>query len=80
MLKRIRDPGLRLKEDKCLFFQSSVRYLGHVIDKDGIRPSEEKIKAIQDMPIPTNQAELRSFLGMVTYFSQFFPRLLYHLL
>ena len=68
-LKRIRDHGLRLKEDKCLFFQSSVQYLGHVIDKDGIQPSEEKIKALQDMPISKNQAELRSFLGMVTYFS-----------
>ena len=80
MLKRIRDHGLRLKEDKRSFFQSSVQYLGHVIDKDGIRPSEEKIKAIQDMSIPTNQAELRStsFLEMVTYFSQLFPRLSDH--
>ena len=77
VLKRIRDHGLRLKEDKRSFFQSS---LCHVIDKDGIRPSEEKIKAIQDMSIPTNQAELRStsFLGMVTYFSQFFPTLSDH--
>ena len=65
MLKRIRDHGLRLKTDKCSFFQSLVQYLGHVIDKDGIQPSQEKIKAIQDMLIPTNQAELRSFLGMV---------------
>ena len=72
VLKRIRDHGLRLKEDKCPFFQSSVQYLGHVIDKDGIRPSEQKIRTIQDMLIPTNQTELRSFLGMVTYFSQFF--------
>ena len=73
VLKRIRDHCLCLKEDKC-----SVQYLGHVINKDGIRPSEEKIKAIQDILIPTNQAELHSFLGMVTYFSQFFPRLCDH--
>ncbi len=78
MLKCTRDHGLRLKEDKCSFFQSSVQYLGHVIDKGGIRPLEEKIKTIQDMAIPTKHAELRSFLGMVTYFSQFSPRLSDH--
>ena len=78
MLKRIRNHGLRLKEDKCSFFQSLVQYLGHVIDEDGIQHSEAKIKAIQDMPIPTNHTELRSFLEMVTYFSQFFPRLSDH--
>ena len=78
VFKRIRDHGLRLKEDKCSFFQPSVQYLGHVIDKDGIRPSEEKIKAIQDMLIPTNQAELPSFLGMVTYFLSIFPSLSDH--
>ena len=67
-----------MKTDKCSLFQSLVQYLGHVIDKDGIQPSEEKIKSIQDMLISTNQAELGSFLGMVMYFSQFFPRLFDH--
>ena len=77
-MKRISDHSLRLKEDKCSFFQSSVQYLGHVIDKDDIRPSGEQIKAIQNMAIPTNQNKLRSFLEMVTYFSQIFPRLSDH--
>ena len=61
VLKRISDHGLRLKEDKSSFFQSSVQYLGHIIDKHGIQPSKEKIKAIQDMPIPTNQADYVHF-------------------
>ena len=61
VLKRIRDHGLRLKEDKCSFFQSFEQYLGHIIAKHGIRPSEDKIKAIQDMPIPTNQSDYVHF-------------------
>ena len=72
VFQRLKQHGLRLKKNKCSFFQSSVKYLGHIIDKDGIRPSNDKVKAIQEMPIPRDQAELRSFLGLVTYFSQFF--------
>ena len=61
MLKRISDNGLHLKKDKCSFFQSSEQYLGHIIDKHGIRPLEDKIKAIPDMPIPTNQSDYVHF-------------------
>ena len=66
VFQRLKQQGLRLKKNKCSFFQSSVKYLGHIIDKDGIRPSNDKVKAIQEMPIPRDQAELRSFLGLVT--------------
>ena len=55
--------------------QSQVQYLGHIIDKDGIRPVPEKIKAIVDMPEYNNPKELRSFLGMVNYYDHFTPGL-----
>ena len=67
--------GFRLKMEKCKFFQSEIQYLGHVIDKDGIRPLAEKLRAIVEMPNPTNQKELRSFLGMVKYYDKFTPDL-----
>ena len=61
--------------DKCKFFQSEIQYLGHTIDKEGIRPQPEKLKAIVNMPNPKNQKELRSFLGMVNYYIKFTPGL-----
>ena len=49
--------------------------MGHVIDEDGICPMTDKIEAIQNMPLPHDQEELRSFLGIVNYYDRFLPGL-----
>ncbi|XP_065320533.1 uncharacterized protein LOC135928107 [Gordionus sp. m RMFG-2023] len=48
---------------------------GIVIDKNGVHPSEDKVKAIQAAPNPKNVYQLRSFLGLVTYHERFIPNL-----
>ena len=45
-MEKLNTAGLRLKLEKYHFFQESVTYLGHVLDKAGIRPHPDKIKAI----------------------------------
>ena len=75
VLERIQQAGLHLRKQKCVFFQDSVTYLGHIIDHRRVRASEEKTRAIQQVNAPQNQAELRSFLGMINYFNQFFPHM-----
>ena len=50
-------------------------YLGHQIDAQGLHPVEEKVKALQEVPIPRNVTELKSFLGMLSYYSKFLPNL-----
>ena len=62
-LERLKTAGFRLKMEKCQFFQTEVRYLGHIIDKNGIRPQPNKLRVIVDMPLPQNPKELRSFLA-----------------
>lgn len=52
-----------------------IRFLGHKIDKNGIHPTDEKVKALRDQPIPKNTSELRSFLGSLNYYSRFIPKL-----
>ena len=47
-----------------------VEYLGHVIDENGLHPTKEKVKAIQETPQPRNVAELRSFLGIINYYTK----------
>ena len=44
--------------------KTSVQCLGHVIDADGLHPTDAKLKAIIDAPTPKNVSELRSFLGL----------------
>ena len=75
VLQRLQQYGLRIKVEKCEFFAESVKYLGHTIDRNGVTASEDKIKAVQLMRSPQNQSELRTFLSMVNYFNQFFPKL-----
>ena len=74
-LQRLKDSGFQLRESKCSFLQTNVSYLGHVIDKEGIRLVADKIEAINNMPLPTDKKELRLFLGMVNYYDRFLPGL-----
>ena len=75
VLKRIEEYGFCIKKEKCSFLQDSVEYLGHIIDKSGVRPSPTKVEAILKAPKPENQMQLRSFLGGVTYFGKFIAQL-----
>ena len=75
VLKRLESAGLRLETDQCVFLAPSVIYLGYRIDAQGIHPVTEKVKAIQDAPQPRNVTELKSYLGLLTYYSRFLPTL-----
>ena len=50
---------------------SSVTYLGHRIDAEGIHPTQEKVEAILNAKTPGNVSELRTFIGIVTYYCRF---------
>ena len=63
--------GLKLKPAKCHLLRQSVSYLGHVISKDGIVTDTEKVSALRRWPPPTSIDQLRSFLGLATYYRKF---------
>ena len=75
VLKRLEDHGLRLRPDKCQLFLSSIKYLGYIFDANGRHPDPENIRAIQQMPAPHDITTLRSFLGLISYYSAFLPAL-----
>ena len=75
VLRRLDKAGLRLKRSKCLFMSPSVVYLGHKIDSQGLHPVAEKVKAVQDAPKPRNVSELKSYLGLLSYYGKFLPNL-----
>jgi hypothetical protein len=55
VFKRLKEVGFHLKLRKCEFFMEQMEFLGHTIDREGIRPNKDKIKAILDMPVPKNK-------------------------
>jgi len=75
VLTRLDKVGLRVKSKKCEFGKTSVTYLGHRIDATGLHPLPDKVQAIKDAPAPQSVQELKSYLGMLTYYSKFLPNL-----
>ena len=75
VLRRLNDAGVRLKREKCSFMLPSVEYLGHRISVSGLQPTDGKVKALKDAPVPHNVSQLKSFLGLLNYYGKFIPRL-----
>ncbi|GBG59707.1 hypothetical protein CBR_g54812 [Chara braunii] len=71
VLDRLRTTKYKANRAKCEFAQQELEYLGHFVTPQGIRPLADKIKAIQDWSEPTNNMELRSFMGLVGYYQRF---------
>ena len=75
VFKQLAKAELKVKKQKCKFMVPSVPYLGHVIDSEGLHPLPEKIEAIRQAPTPNNVTELKSYLGLLTYYGKFLPNL-----
>ena len=71
VFRRFAEAGLKIRIEKCNFFQSEVEYLGHVVSSEGVKPNRERIAAVQNWKVPTNLSELRSFLGFASYYRKF---------
>ena len=75
ILTALSEVGLRCHPKKCLWAGETAHFLGFGIGYYGITPQEAKIKAIKDMPDPTNLSELRSQLGLINYYRHFLPHI-----
>ena len=73
VFKRLREANLKLNAEKCLFFQTQVTFLGHLVSQEGISADPQKIKSVQDWPTPRNVSEVRSFVGLCSYLRKFIP-------
>lgn len=74
IFSRLQSAGLTLKPSKCHVALPEVKYLGHILNKDNIKVDLSKIDAVQSFPVPKNQKELRSFLGLCNYYRRFVKR------
>ena len=61
VLEKIESVGLTLN-DKCEFNKRSIKFIGHIIDGEGVRVDPEKVRAIKEMPVPQNVSDVRRFL------------------
>lgn len=71
LFESLRRNRLAMKLNKCKFFQKELIHLGHVLNKDGIKPNPSKIEVIQKIPVPTDIHQLKRFLGLTGYYRKF---------
>jgi hypothetical protein len=71
VFERIKKAGLKLSPRKCQFGNSELKFLGHIVGKDGIKMDPAKIDKVQNFPKPTNVTQVRSFLGLCNYYRKF---------
>lgn len=71
LFTKMRASNLKVKASKCQIFHESIDFLGYNISRTGVAISDAKISPIRDMPAPTNKHQVKSFLGIVSYYRNY---------
>ena len=74
-LLQLQAAGATLNAKKCEFQKTEMKFLGHIVSREGIRPDPDKTAALVNMEAPNNVSELRRFMGMANQMGKFSPRL-----
>ena len=73
LMKRLEEKKLTVNQDKCNIGMDGIQFMGLIVNKHGIGPTEEKVKAIKETKEPSSISELKSFLGLASFCSRFIP-------
>lgn len=68
---RLRTHVLKLNPGKCVFLSKSVVYLGHLLTPEGVSPNPDLVKVVKDYPACRNPRDIKSFLGLCSYYRKF---------
>ena len=79
IFETLRQHRIRLKQSKCAFFLTAVRFLGHIVDGDGMTPDRDKVRVLAEMPAPVSIGDVRSLMGVVGFLRGYVPRVVEHL-
>ena len=71
VLERLRNFKLYIKLSKCEWHTRSTEYLGYVVSPEGVSIDPERVKTIQDWPLPTTVRDIRVFVGFMNYYRRF---------
>lgn len=71
ILTRFRQAGLKLNPRKCDFCKSAVKYMGHVVSRDGLTLDPVNSHRVGELPVPRSPTEVRAFLGLCSYYRRF---------
>jgi len=75
LFQAIKIEGFRLKFSKCSFAENSVKYLGHIIQNNSVRPLKDNLISIKNFPTPKTQKNVRQFLGKINFYHKYVPKI-----
>ncbi|MCG8044622.1 MAG: RNase H-like domain-containing protein [Candidatus Thiodiazotropha endolucinida] len=73
VLEALRRACLTAKPSKCVFAYKQIEFLAHIVGNGEVHPTQEKIKAIQNIPTPKTKKQVRSFIGAIGFYRRFIP-------
>ena len=71
VMDRLHARGIHISPKKCKLGMRRLEFLGHIVSGEGVEPMWDKVEAINNLPAPRNPSEVRSFIGMATYYCRF---------
>ncbi|CAB4040527.1 Transposon Ty3-G Gag-Pol poly [Paramuricea clavata] len=75
LMRRCREKNTTLNADKVKLSCNEVTFMGHLLTDEGLKPDPDKVRAILEMPKPTDVAAVRRLIGFVNYLQRFLPNL-----
>jgi hypothetical protein len=73
IFQKLRPAALKINQQKSQFCRSELKYLGHVVTTAGIAMDPDKVSTRVNYPAPRNVKELKSFLGLVSWYQKYVP-------
>ena len=73
IFSKFQEYGIIINPKKCLLGVTELQFLGHAVSAQGISPLPDKVHAVQEFPPPSNQQQLREFLGLINFYHRFIP-------
>jgi len=68
VLKQLKEAGLHLKPSKCTFATTEIKYLGHTLTPEGVKPNDAKVSVVKEFPRPQSVKQIKSFLGLANFY------------
>lgn len=75
VLRKLRNANLTINRDKSYFARSEVKYLGFLLDNDGLKIDPEKVAPLVQMEAPKNVRQVRTLLGIASWYRRYLPDL-----
>ena len=75
----ISEKGLTVKKEKCEFFKNEVKFLGHILSAQGLKPLPERIEAVKNAPEPKSTEEVKAYVGLLNYYGKYIHNLSHEL-